>query len=103
MVQDRIAALAVFVDEPVGGQPSFLLGVLGGLAERRAAEGALAAVVAAGQARWPPAVVFDPVCDRVAVVAGLVVGVGDAVADLVDEPGELPLAVGRGLATERGG
>ena len=51
------------------------------LAEAAAREGAQAAVVVAGQARWTPAVLVDLVRDRVVDDARPVVGLSEAAPD----------------------
>jgi hypothetical protein len=65
--------------------------VLVGLGAGRVAEAGKGAVGRRGQAGWSPAVVVDPVGDRVLGDFGLVVGLAEAAADF---GGEAALPVG---------
>lgn len=86
MVQEGVAAAAVLLDEPAGGVPSFRLGVVGGLGDGGAGEGAQAAEVVAGQAGWLPAILLDPVRDRVSDQGWVVGAQAEAAADLGVRP-----------------
>lgn len=86
VVEDDASAAAV-AGEPLCTAVVAVDAVLVGLGDGRVAEAGQGAIGGWGQAGWSPAVVVDPVGDRVLGDFGQVVGLAEAAADFGGEGG----------------